>query len=121
MIVICSGNNVRISNSYLWGDNIIEDGVTLDHVILCNGAVIRQGCTVPRGCVLSFRTVIGARFALPPYTLISTTAAQDTADESDGDVSDRDQDAAFGSDGSDASEHSAGANSPRANQPPISM
>lgn len=66
------GNNVQVSGSYLWGDCVIEDGVTLDQAIVCQGVTIRQGAKIEKGAILSFGVVIGAGFVVKAYTTITT-------------------------------------------------
>ncbi|GLE03123.1 hypothetical protein PINS_up012002 [Pythium insidiosum] len=66
------GKNVTIEGSFLWGDVVVEDNVSITNAIVCDGVVIRAGAVIEEGCVLSFGVVIGAGFRLPAFSKVTT-------------------------------------------------
>ena len=50
LVVLCNlfsnvcllGNNVKIINSYIWNDVVIEDESLVEHSIICNGCQIKR-------------------------------------------------------------------------------
>ena len=46
---------MRLDNCYIWGDNVIEDGSTLDRAVLAHEVVVRRGAKVEHGAILSFK------------------------------------------------------------------
>eukprot|EP01102_Stenamoeba_stenopodia_P018545 TRINITY_DN6807_c0_g1_i2.p1 TRINITY_DN6807_c0_g1~~TRINITY_DN6807_c0_g1_i2.p1 ORF type:complete len:673 (-),score=125.69 TRINITY_DN6807_c0_g1_i2:49-2067(-) len=66
------GNNVTITNSFIWDDVIIEDGAKIVSSIICNKAQILQHAVVSKGCIVSYKVVVGSRFVLPPETKLTT-------------------------------------------------
>ena len=44
------GRDVTITGSHLWGHVTIEDGVTIDRAILCDGVIVRKGAKIGMLC-----------------------------------------------------------------------
>lgn len=66
------GGGARITNSYLWGNCRIEDGVIIDRAIICDGAIIKKGGIINPGCIISFNTCIGEGFNVQPHVKLTT-------------------------------------------------
>uniref|UniRef100_A0A7N0TQL7 Translation initiation factor eIF2B subunit epsilon n=1 Tax=Kalanchoe fedtschenkoi TaxID=63787 RepID=A0A7N0TQL7_KALFE len=65
------GSNVSIEGSYVWNNVVIEDGCKLKHAIVCDGVMLRSGAVLNPGVVLSFNVVIGQKFVVPAYSMVS--------------------------------------------------
>ena len=75
--------NCVLSDSHIWGQTTIEEGAKINFSIVCNGAMVRKRAVVPRGCVLSFHTSVGAGVMLSEYTRITTLDNDPTADDTE--------------------------------------
>ena len=49
----------------------VEAGARVSMSIICDGAVVKSNALIPRGCILSYGTVVGAGVVLPEYTRVS--------------------------------------------------
>jgi UDP-3-O-[3-hydroxymyristoyl] glucosamine N-acyltransferase len=48
----------------------------VEYSMVCDGVVIKEGAVVPRGCMLSYNTVLGKGVALPPFSRIHNNPPQ---------------------------------------------
>ncbi|KAJ1561139.1 hypothetical protein HK405_004814 [Cladochytrium tenue] len=81
------GNNVVIDGSYIWENTVIEDNCRISRSILASGVHLRSGVKVGNGSILSYKTVIGSNFSVPPFSRISRLRkAQSDSDEDESDA-----------------------------------
>jgi UDP-3-O-[3-hydroxymyristoyl] glucosamine N-acyltransferase len=57
---------------------VIENNVSIDHAVICDGVTIGAGAVIPRGCVLSYGVRIGPGAVLQEFTRV---ARRDAIDE----------------------------------------
>ncbi|GAB5037539.1 bacterial transferase hexapeptide repeat-containing protein [Nannochloropsis oceanica] len=69
------GANVRITDSHLWHDVVVEDGAVVESSILSDGVKVMAGAVVGKGSLLSFGVVVGRGVVLPPYSRLTATAS----------------------------------------------
>lgn len=74
-------DHCSIVDSHLWGNALIEEGVQLNGVIVCEGGIVKKGAVVERGCVIGQGCVVGAGVTLKEFTRI--TLAQEVEEEDD--------------------------------------
>ena len=67
------GDNVRIENSYIWDDVVIEDGSSIARSILANSVFVGQGASIPEGSLLSSGVHVSSGIQLPanPPSILS--------------------------------------------------
>ncbi|KAL6080494.1 eIF-2B GDP-GTP exchange factor subunit epsilon [Balamuthia mandrillaris] len=65
------GKNVNIQGSFLWDDVVIEDGVTISNSLLCNDVKVLQNATISKGCILSYKVIVGTGFLLEPFSKLT--------------------------------------------------
>jgi UDP-3-O-[3-hydroxymyristoyl] glucosamine N-acyltransferase len=57
---------------------VIENNVSIDHAVICDGVTVGAGAVIPRGCVLSYGVRIGPGAVLQEFTRV---ARRDAIDE----------------------------------------
>jgi translation initiation factor eIF-2B subunit epsilon len=80
------GKNVKIIDSYLWGSNVIGDNVTIRNSLLAQHVEIGSDSKVEPGCVIGRHCVIGKKFTVAPYTMLTTKRIVEVDDDIFGDV-----------------------------------
>jgi len=75
------GANCRLVGAYLWDDVVVEDGVTIDHSLVCAGVRLGAGASVAPGCILSFGLHIEANAAIAPDTKLTLVSLAELDDE----------------------------------------
>lgn len=68
------GKTVNIDGCYIWNNVVIGDNCSVKKAILCDGVVIKAGCVIAPGSILSFNVVIGEGFAVQQGVRLTTTA-----------------------------------------------
>lgn len=66
------GQNVTITDSYIWDDVTIEDGSVVSKSILGGSATVGKRCEIGSGTIVSFDVMISNDVSLPPSTVLST-------------------------------------------------
>lgn len=72
------GSNVQISDSFIWGDVIIEDGAVIERAIIAESAVIGKAVQIAPGCLLGSGVQISSNISIPQSTVISLLSANST-------------------------------------------
>lgn len=68
------GQNVTITDSYIWDDVTIEDGSIVTRSILGGSVTVGKKCQIISGTIISFDVTIGDNISLPPSTVLSVLA-----------------------------------------------
>ena len=74
------GKDVKIENSHIWDDVVIEDGASVVHSIMASSAAIGKGARIPEGTLISYNVRIGdgQQLAEKPFVRISLLANDKT-------------------------------------------
>ena len=65
------GDNVVITDSYVWEAVAIQNSVKMNRAVVASNARILEHCTLLRGCILSFNTVVGPHVTLAEHTKVT--------------------------------------------------
>ncbi|KAH6844842.1 nucleotide-diphospho-sugar transferase [Chaetomium sp. MPI-CAGE-AT-0009] len=81
------GKNVKIENSYIWDDAVIEDGASVVHSVLAGSVVIGANCHIPEGTLISYHAHIASGAQLPSKPPARISVLTDSNQLADTDVS----------------------------------
>ena len=101
------GDGCRLVDCHLWGNVVIEEGASLDGVILCEGAIIRKNAVLKKGCVVGRDCAVGEGVALDEFTRITLAPEADDGDDYSGFLSESESSSSSDSEDSDEEEGSA--------------
>jgi len=79
---------------------VIEEGVTINHAIVCSRAVVKKGAVLPRGCIVSFGVTVGSNVHLPEFTRVTLLEKDPTIELDRGNDSDEEEEEGSGGSGS---------------------
>ncbi|KAG0345565.1 hypothetical protein BG005_001242 [Podila minutissima] len=57
------------------------DNCVVQHSIIANNAVLEEGVTVRKGCLISFNVTVGAKTTVPPFSRLTTLPEDEDDDE----------------------------------------
>jgi translation initiation factor eIF-2B subunit epsilon len=63
--------NAVVKGSHIWSGAEIHENATITSSIICDNVVVKKFAVVPRGCILSYRVVVGEGVSLPEFTRLS--------------------------------------------------
>ncbi|KAK1878770.1 Translation initiation factor eIF-2B subunit epsilon [Dissostichus eleginoides] len=64
------GDNVNLDHAYIWNNVHIASEVKITQSVICDKAVVKEGVTLNKQCVLAYNVEIGPNISLPEGTVL---------------------------------------------------
>jgi len=81
------GSGVTLKGAYLWKNVVIGDNSSITNSVLCDHVVVKQNVVINKGCILSYRVVVGPNLNIKEFTRVSLRKRKSEEDD-DGDGDD---------------------------------
>ncbi|KAF3858599.1 hypothetical protein F7725_011800 [Dissostichus mawsoni] len=77
------GDNVNLDHAYIWNNVHIASEVKITQSVICDKAVVKEGVTLNKQCVLAYNVEIGPNISLPEGTVLSMHHPDEEEEEDD--------------------------------------
>lgn len=77
-------SGARIIGSYLWDRVLVGEGSSIEKSLLCSNVIVGKGANVRTGSVVSYDTIVGESFVVPPFSRVCGDSGKELGANSKG-------------------------------------